>query len=136
MPSREPPDRDPLDAVLRPPFDETPEEKVMRLAQEVEAHRISAAIDEDIKRERALRKKKQIVKLLLLGQSESGACVPRSIQNPSVLALALRPVLEATPPCRCACLEATLAVDRTAMFQWGRVWVRTVRLKLTLLLST
>jgi hypothetical protein len=70
MPARDPPD--PLDALLRPPVDETPEEKVMRLAQEAEAERISQAIDEDIKRERALRKKKQIVKLLLLGQSESG----------------------------------------------------------------
>ncbi|GJE93719.1 G-alpha-domain-containing protein [Phanerochaete sordida] len=70
MPAREPPD--PLDAVLRPPIDESPEEKFSRLAQEQEARRISAAIDEDIKRERAFRKKRQIVKLLLLGQSESG----------------------------------------------------------------
>ena len=49
MPAREPPD--PLDAVLRPPGDVSPEAKVKRLAQEQEARRISAAIDEDIKRE-------------------------------------------------------------------------------------
>lgn len=72
MPAREPPD--PLDAALRPPIDETPEEKVQRLAQEAEARRVSHEIDEDIKRERTLRKKRQIVKLLLLGQSESGEC--------------------------------------------------------------
>ncbi|KAI0701994.1 G-alpha-domain-containing protein [Cytidiella melzeri] len=70
MPSRAPPD--PLAAVLQPPANESPEEKVKRLAEEAEARRISHEIDEDIKRERALRKKRQIVKLLLLGQSESG----------------------------------------------------------------
>ena len=72
MPSREPPD--PLDAALQPPSDETPEQRLQRLAHEAEARRISNEIDEDIKRERALRKKKQIVKVLLLGQSESGLC--------------------------------------------------------------
>ena len=70
MPTREPPD--PLDAALQPPPGETAEQRVQRLAQEAEARRISNEIDEDIKRERALRKKRQIVKLLLLGQSESG----------------------------------------------------------------
>ena len=70
MPARDPPD--PLDAALRPPIDETPEEKIVRLAQEAEARRVSHQIDEDIKRERTFRKKRQVVKLLLLGQSESG----------------------------------------------------------------
>ncbi|THH00722.1 hypothetical protein EW026_g1865 [Hermanssonia centrifuga] len=69
MPAREP--RDPLDAALRPPFDESPEEKQERLAKEAEALRISHEIDEEIKKEKSQRKKRQIVRLLLLGQSES-----------------------------------------------------------------
>ncbi len=72
MPAREP--RDPLDAALRPPFDESPEEKQERLAKEAEALRISHEIDEEIKKEKSQRKKRQIVRLLLLGQSESGQC--------------------------------------------------------------
>lgn len=73
MPGREHPDHDPLDAVLRPPIDETPEEKACRLAQEEGARRISQAIDESIRQERIQRKKMKVVRLLLLGQSESGA---------------------------------------------------------------
>ncbi|KAI0945030.1 hypothetical protein AcV7_001673 [Taiwanofungus camphoratus] len=72
MPAREPPDRDPLDAVLRPPIDETAEEKAFRVAQEEEARRISQAIDDSIRQERQQRKKMKVVRLLLLGQSESG----------------------------------------------------------------
>ncbi|KAJ7931299.1 guanine nucleotide-binding protein alpha-4 subunit [Mycena leptocephala] len=65
-------EEDPLDAVLRPPPDETPEQAVVREAREAEARRVSAAIDADIKAERLARRKKRIVRLLLLGQSESG----------------------------------------------------------------
>ncbi|PCH44780.1 G-alpha-domain-containing protein [Wolfiporia cocos MD-104 SS10] len=72
MPSRAPPDRDPLDAVLRPPLDETPEEKAFRVAQEEEARRISQEIDENIRQDKLARKKMKVVRLLLLGQSESG----------------------------------------------------------------
>lgn len=79
MPSRDPPvpvqahlSDDPLDAVLRPPIDETEEEKAHRLAIEEEARRISQEIDEAIREEKALRKKSKAVRLLLLGQSESG----------------------------------------------------------------
>lgn len=72
MPARAP--LDPLDAALRPPLDETPEEKGMRLAKEAEALRISNEIDEQIKREKVQKKKRQVVRLLLLGQSESGTC--------------------------------------------------------------
>ncbi|KZT00652.1 G-alpha-domain-containing protein [Laetiporus sulphureus 93-53] len=72
MPGREPPDHDPLDAVLRPPIDETPEEKAFRLAQEEDARRVSQAIDESIRLEKQQRKKMKVVRLLLLGQSESG----------------------------------------------------------------
>ncbi|CAL1708707.1 unnamed protein product [Somion occarium] len=79
MPAREAPvpvigqfSSDPLDALLRPPIDETDEEKAYRLAQESEAKRISQAIDDGIRQERLQRKKAKVVRLLLLGQSESG----------------------------------------------------------------
>lgn len=65
-------DRDPLDELLRPPQGETEEDRVIRLAQEAEARRRSQAIDESIKAERIEQKKKSVVRLLLLGQSESG----------------------------------------------------------------
>ena len=68
-------DRDPLDDVLRPPPDESPHQRDQRLAQEAEASRISQAIDASIKAEKQARKKKRIVRLLLLGQSESGQSV-------------------------------------------------------------
>lgn len=63
---------DPLDVLLRPPPDESPEERLGRLEKEAEAKRISQAIDASIKAEKAARRKKRIVRLLLLGQSESG----------------------------------------------------------------
>ena len=66
------PSDDPFEELLRPPADETPEERDVRLAREEEATRISQAIDASIKAEKQARKKKRIVRLLLLGQSESG----------------------------------------------------------------
>jgi len=63
---------DPLDALLRPPPGESPEERLLRLEKEAEAKRISLAIDASIKAEKVARRKKRIVRLLLLGQSESG----------------------------------------------------------------
>lgn len=63
---------DPLDAALRPPPGETPAERELRLAREEEALKISMAIDASIKMERQARKKMRVVRLLLLGQSESG----------------------------------------------------------------
>lgn len=63
---------DPFDEVLRPPTDETPEQRAVRLAREEQARKVSAAIDASIKAERNARRKKRIVRLLLLGQSESG----------------------------------------------------------------
>lgn len=65
--------RDPLDDVLRPPIDETDEERFIRLQTEEQAKRVSDAIDEAIRQERQAAKKKDVVRLLLLGQSESGA---------------------------------------------------------------
>lgn len=67
------PDRDPLDLFLRPPTDETEAERAVRLQSEEKAKRVSDAIDEAIRQERQAAKKKDVVRLLLLGQSESGA---------------------------------------------------------------
>lgn len=63
---------DPLDAVLRPPQNEPPQDRQQRLAREEDAKRVSQAIDASIKAERQARRKKRVVVLLLLGQSESG----------------------------------------------------------------
>ncbi|KAF5325867.1 hypothetical protein D9611_000979 [Ephemerocybe angulata] len=64
---------DPLAAMTAPPRNETPEERQIREAAEAEAKKISDEIDERLRRERENdRKKKRPVKLLLLGQSESG----------------------------------------------------------------
>lgn len=65
-------DFDPLDEILRPPINETEEDRVIRQAQEAEARRVSQAIDDSIRAEKQAQKKKGIVRLLLLGQSESG----------------------------------------------------------------
>ncbi|KAJ7512413.1 guanine nucleotide binding protein, alpha subunit [Mycena galericulata] len=67
-----PRDEDPLDAVLRPPKDETAAAAAVRVAREEEARRVSSGIDAAIRAERQARRKKRIVRLLLLGQSESG----------------------------------------------------------------
>ena len=71
VPKKHLPD-DPFDAILRPPPDETHEQRQLRIVREQEAWRISRAIDESITAERRLRKKRRVVRLLLLGQSESG----------------------------------------------------------------
>ncbi|KAF9461031.1 G-protein alpha subunit [Collybia nuda] len=64
---------DPFAALIAPPKGETSEEKAVRERKEQEAQRISDQIDQEIKAERALLKKRQgVVKVLLLGQSESG----------------------------------------------------------------
>ncbi|KZT24145.1 G-alpha-domain-containing protein [Neolentinus lepideus HHB14362 ss-1] len=63
---------DPFEAILRPPPGETAEQKAERIRREEEAKRVSQAIDESLKQERIERKKRRVVRLLLLGQSESG----------------------------------------------------------------
>ncbi|KAJ4465644.1 guanine nucleotide binding protein, alpha subunit [Lentinula edodes] len=62
---------DPFDEFLKPPPGETYEQRITRLTREEEASKISMAIDASIKAERQVRKKMRIVRLLLLGQSES-----------------------------------------------------------------
>ena len=76
-------DRDPLDDFLRPPLNETDEERSIRLKTEEKAKRVSDAIDEAIRQERQAAKKRDIVRLLLLGQSESGATLLTSALNKS-----------------------------------------------------
>jgi hypothetical protein len=72
---------DPFYEIMRPPPDETPAQMTARLKREADAQRISDNIDEDIKRDRAQqRKARKELRILLLGQGESGT---RSIQLPS-----------------------------------------------------
>lgn len=62
-----------FEAVLRPPLDETPAQRDTRIRAEQNAKRVSDAIDEQLRTERAdLKRKRADVKILLLGQSESG----------------------------------------------------------------
>ncbi|KAF8626128.1 hypothetical protein AX17_006623 [Amanita inopinata Kibby_2008] len=64
---------DPITAALQPPSTETQQERILRLQAEAEAKRVSEQIDEDLKQERErLRRNKDDIKLLLLGQAESG----------------------------------------------------------------
>lgn len=67
---------DPLTLALAPPAGETDEQRTRRLRDEAEARRVSDEIDSQLREERAaLRKKKKPIKVLLLGQSESGAYI-------------------------------------------------------------
>ncbi|KAH9957824.1 guanine nucleotide binding protein, alpha subunit [Russula dissimulans] len=66
-------DNDPLAAAIAPPKNESPEARAVRLRAEAEARRVSDEIDELLKQERASRRRhRPYVKVLLLGQSESG----------------------------------------------------------------
>ena len=71
MPVRKDTD-DPLSLLLTPPPDETLDERAIRLEKETEARRISDEIDEQIRRDHVALKKQNVLKMLLLGQSESG----------------------------------------------------------------
>ncbi|KAK0183684.1 guanine nucleotide-binding protein alpha-4 subunit [Armillaria mellea] len=68
------PTDDPFDEALKPPIDESPDDRELRIAREDVPRRVSLAIDASIKAERQARRKKRIMRLLLLGQSESGEC--------------------------------------------------------------
>ncbi|KAG8961992.1 hypothetical protein FRC03_004759 [Tulasnella sp. 419] len=65
---------DPLQYLLRPPRNESPADRSIRLRKEAEAKRRSDQIDEEIKAARENHKKKKTseIRLLLLGQSSSG----------------------------------------------------------------
>ncbi|KAI0093378.1 G-protein alpha subunit [Irpex rosettiformis] len=67
------PQDDPLAKVLQPPPDESPEQRARREQQQREATRVSLQIDEGIQEARkAYERRKKAVKILLLGQAESG----------------------------------------------------------------
>lgn len=64
---------DPFESKLRPPDNESPIERTARLERENIAKKVSDDIDEQIRLDRAeQRRQKDSVKVLLLGQSESG----------------------------------------------------------------
>lgn len=64
---------DPFYELMNPPPDETSAQRAARLKRELDAQRVSDSIDEAIKQERAKeRGKKNVIKVLLLGQAESG----------------------------------------------------------------
>lgn len=66
-------DDDAFELVTRPPPNESSEERVVRERKESEARRVSNAIDEELRKDRAaLKKQARAVRVLLLGQSESG----------------------------------------------------------------
>ncbi|KAI0074232.1 G-alpha-domain-containing protein [Panus rudis PR-1116 ss-1] len=66
-------DDDPFKCFMSPPPNETEDERALRVRREAEEKRVSDLIDESLKAERAaMKKKRPDVKLLLLGQSESG----------------------------------------------------------------
>lgn len=68
-------DDDPLTLAIAPPTDESPEARAQRLQDEQRAKEISDEIDNQLSLERtALRRRQKMVKVLLLGQSESGEC--------------------------------------------------------------
>ena len=68
-------DVDPLALALAPPPDETDEQRALRLQEEEQARLVSEEIDEQIRQERAaMKRQKRPIKVLLLGQSESGEC--------------------------------------------------------------
>jgi hypothetical protein len=65
---------DPFYQLMQPPPDETPAQATARRTRELDAQRTSDEIDEALRREHSIRTKKDrnVVKILLLGQSESG----------------------------------------------------------------
>lgn len=65
---------DPLARITAPPVNETPDQRRFREREEADAKKISEQIDEALKAEREERKskRKNRLKVLLLGQSESG----------------------------------------------------------------
>jgi hypothetical protein len=69
-------DSDPFAIFHQPPPNETTTERIARERREEEEKRVSDRIDEEIKLEKAaLKKQKSVVKVLLLGQSESGKII-------------------------------------------------------------
>lgn len=62
---------DPFDQFLKPPANETVTDRRERLRREADAKAVSEAINAQLRKERT-QMKKSAVKILLLGQAESG----------------------------------------------------------------
>ena len=74
---------DPFEEFVRPPINETPSERANRKMREAKEKLINDAIDEQIRLDRQmLQKDKGLVKILLLGQSESGESLSISFKGP------------------------------------------------------
>ncbi|TFK96184.1 guanine nucleotide binding protein, alpha subunit [Pterulicium gracile] len=73
MPVRSP-SPDPFSSFLAPPPNESPASRTARLASEAEDRRVSQSIDDGLREERAMirRREKEVIKVLLLGQADSG----------------------------------------------------------------
>lgn len=63
---------DPLTLAIAPPPNESPAEREARERLEAEEKRVNDEIDEMLRQERINRRRRKPVKVLLLGQSESG----------------------------------------------------------------
>ncbi|KAH9940208.1 G-protein alpha subunit [Epithele typhae] len=64
---------DPLSIALQPPPDESVEDRQARIRQQEDAARVSKEIDEEIAlSKKAFERRKKAIKILLLGQAESG----------------------------------------------------------------
>ncbi|KAI0829088.1 guanine nucleotide binding protein, alpha subunit [Trametes gibbosa] len=63
---------DPFRELLQPPANETPDQRELRLKQEEDAKKRSDNIDRMLRHDDKSRRRKKTVKVLLLGQSESG----------------------------------------------------------------
>ncbi|EJF56061.1 G-protein alpha subunit [Dichomitus squalens LYAD-421 SS1] len=64
---------DPLSQALQPPPNESPEDRAARIRQQEDAIRVSKEIDDEIAiAKRAYERRKKAIKILLLGQAESG----------------------------------------------------------------
>ena len=64
---------DPFAHIKKPPADETPDERAKRLSEEHDAAKRSQDIDEALAVEkREMEKRNKMIKVLLLGQAESG----------------------------------------------------------------
>ena len=73
---------DPLSRALSPPAKESAEQRAQREAKEAEARQASDRIDEQIKSEKqANARKKAPVKVVMLGQAESGAPLCPSLSH-------------------------------------------------------
>jgi hypothetical protein len=98
---------DPFDAILRPPPDESPAQREMRILAEQQAKQVSDAIDEQLRVERAeLKRNKPDVKILLLGQSESGKSTTLKRRSGPIMLPFEREV--GASPSRRLCLQACI----------------------------